>query len=150
MKSWKLKSAAMLVAASCGSGSGSPAVPTATTVGQVITGTVIVQRDLGAVIREGDQCAGIGGFNDIVEGAQVTAKDQAGTILAVGRLGRGVGIKSGRTTLAFYVIWCQLEFTVGPVSKQPFYQVEVGRRSPVTYSHEELASKNWHVDLTLG
>lgn len=85
-------------------------------------------------------CKGNGGYADFRPGMSVAVKDQSSTIIA-----------SGVTVFDHWESGhCRLAFSVANVPDVPFYSIEVGRRGALTYSRDDLASKNWAVVLTLG
>ena len=90
-----------------------------------------------------NDCYGTGGYSDISSGASVTVKDGQGRILATSSLGSGSG-----TILGIAAV-CTFRFKV-VVPDSGFYSVEVGHRGSLDFSRDQLASKGWHVDLTLG
>lgn len=139
---------ALVALAACGRG-GDVLLPPATTVEHHITGTVTV-RDDSTFFRPNDPCTGIGGYRDIAPNAQVTVKDQAGELLAVGNLGAGESVAVGETGSGIPLTHCRFEFGVGPLPDRPFYSVEVSRRGPVSYARADLEATAWHVELTLG
>lgn len=140
---------ALTVLVACG-GSSNTTQTAATKTGRTLAGTITIQKDVGTVFKIGDECKGFGGYEDINDGAQVVVKDQGGKILAVGSVEKGAAIDSGRTTLAFYVVWCRFRFAVPNIPERPFYTVEVAHRGAMTYSRIDLDSKGWNLDLTLG
>jgi hypothetical protein len=86
----------------------------------------------------GFNCAGSGGYGDIVPGAPVTVSDEAGTLLAKSTLNGSVGGQG----------WCALSFAVKDVpSGSRFYRVEVARRGDMSYTEDEARER---VGLTLG
>jgi hypothetical protein len=79
------------------------------------------------------------GFDDIHEGTAVTVRDEAGTTVAIGRLG-APDCASGD---------CVYPFAVDDVpGDSPFYEVEVSHRGGVTFSRDDLRSKG--AELVLG
>ncbi len=88
-------------------------------------------------------CYGTGGYSDIRSGLSVTVKDGQGQILATSSLGPGSGTISGIVGV------CVFKFSI-VVPDTGFYSVEVGHRGSIDYSRTQLASKTWHVDLSLG
>lgn len=75
-----------------------------------------------------DACQGEGGYSDLEIGSTVTVWSGE-TPVAVGQITDGIIVDDG----------CELEWAVPDVSPQyPAYQVEVGHRSPINYTKEEL------------
>jgi hypothetical protein len=142
--------AAMAVLAACGGGGeAAPAaaattVPTTTTiVSHLVTGTFLLRQE-GSTL--GSTCAGRDGFDDIKANSQVTVKDEAGTVLAVGSLGSGTGVVGDKPGS----VYCRWRFSISGVPDRPFYQFETGRRGVVTFSRADMETKGWSVALTLG
>lgn len=86
-------------------------------------------------------CKGASGYDDIAEGASITAKDQAGTIVGATTLGPG---EIAGTTNA-----CSFQFAMD-VTPATFYTFAIGHRGGPTYSTADLDGKGWMVSLTLG
>ncbi len=87
----------------------------------------------------GNSCAGDGGYSDMKVGAQITVRDAAGKIVAVGALDRSQKGKNDSH--------CDLMGTVAAVPDEELLQVEVSHRGNVTYTRADRASG---VVLTLG
>lgn len=93
----------------------------------------------------GQSCRGDGGYGDIREGAQVRVEDAGGAVIGTGSLGDGVGRGTfGRSRK------CGFVFEVENLPKSDFYSIEVTNRGGISYSHEELETRDWEVSLTLG
>jgi hypothetical protein len=45
---------------------------------------------------------------------------------------------------------CIFRFVVSNLPRAKFYKVEVSHRGQLTYSLDDLASKNWQLDLAIG
>lgn len=73
----------------------------------------------------GQSCAGMGGFRDLVEGAQVVVTDKVGETVAIGKLATGT-VRPDRATGAFNV--CEFSFIIADVPELDFYGVEVSHR----------------------
>jgi uncharacterized protein YodC (DUF2158 family) len=73
-------------------------------------------------------------------GTNVTVKNGDGKLLGVTDLSSGVTVGSYRCKFSF-----ELE-----VSKSDFYSFDIGNRDEVSYSKDELESKDWNLELTLG
>jgi hypothetical protein len=105
------------------------------------TNTFAVNGSLELSDTSGDNgdgtCTGSGGYDDISPGAQVTIKDSAGKVVAVGSLGDGVS--SGGA--------CTFNFTVSDVpGGSKIYAVEVSHRGDINFTRSEAED----VSLTLG
>jgi hypothetical protein len=123
-----------------------------------INGTITVEAGDGSEAEIDGECITDGGYSDIRLGAQVTVKDEAGTVIAIGK------VDSGRTTKAatlptFNPETAQIEdqaqaqecsfgfsATGVPEGKQ-FYSVEVARRGEIRYQRDDVARS---LNLTLG
>lgn len=88
-------------------------------------------------------CGGQRGYGDIGPGSRVTVRDGEGEVLASTALGAGTVVGPGYQT-------CRFEFSLADVPGADFYQITVGARDPMTYSADDLRSRGWRVDLTLG
>jgi hypothetical protein len=87
-------------------------------------------------------CHGTGGYSDLNANTQVTVKDADGSIIAVGTL--GAGLRGGPHECDFFG-------TVDNVpDDQDIYQVEVGRRGALSFTHDELEADKWIVFVSLG
>lgn len=105
----------------------------------------------------GSPCSGSGGYGDIDDGAQVTVKDEAGKIIATGRLANGKVLSSDtRSSYRFgsydssTTTKCSWDIEVDRVPKASVYQVEVSHRGELRYSLEEMKAQSWTVAFTLG
>lgn len=137
---------AMAVAlTACGGGdtTKAPAAPSHTLGGSLVLHQVDPTRR-----AAGLPCAGTGGYSDLSTGAQITVKDEAGTIVAIGTLGQGTTVPADLPI--FGGVYCRWDLTAGPIGERPFYTVEVAHRGPLSYSLDDLRAKDWKVDLTLG
>lgn len=81
-------------------------------------------------------CKGVGGYDDIVGGASVTAYNSAGDIIGTSSLGGGVAVGKN----------CMFPFEVTGLEESDFYQVEVSHRGKVTVAKANLD----YVGLSLG
>lgn len=93
----------------------------------------------------GQPCSGLGGYSDMDAGADVTVKDQDGSLIATGSLGPGE-----ISFLEDPFRACAFRFTVNGVPDASFYEVEVGRRGGLTYSKAEMEAQDWTVEASLG
>jgi len=113
-----------------------------------LRGTVTVTDGYGDPV--GEVCANRGAFEDINPGTDITIRDQAGVIVAMGAVGEGVSVRlpMGNPTAAKSDA-CRLSLLVAGIPDAPFYSVEVGRRGGLTYSHAELEAVGWEIALNL-
>ena len=74
--------------------------------------------------EEGDPCSGLGGYDDMDTGTNVTVRDEDGTLLATGSL--EAGILSEVLNDVFFA--CEFSFKVEDVPDAKFYSVEASRR----------------------
>lgn len=87
---------------------------------------------------DGGDCVLAGGYEDIQTGAQVTVKDQDGTVIGLGALDVG-HIQNGK---------CQFGFEVPGVPEgRNFYSIEVSHRGALQYTRATLDQP---LALTLG
>jgi hypothetical protein len=92
-------------------------------------GTLTLKGSNVATGADYTNCEGSDGFDDIVEGAQVTVYDIDTKIVAVGSL--GVGKSDGKAN-------CVFEVTVPGVPRgSKFYQVEISHRGKLQVSEAE-------------
>jgi hypothetical protein len=134
----------VLVLAGCG-GNDAKEQPQATSTTEErhsLSGTFLLNGTEGEEFIEGDakSCSGTGGYEDIVDGAQVTITNESGTVIGTGNLERSENIDAA----------CRFYFTVPNLPIAKFYGIEVSHRGQVRYSHEQLQGENWNVSLDLG
>lgn len=98
----------------------------------------LTSDDLG---KRGDECFGQGGYSDLRGGARVVVADGDGKVLATGSLEPGVQPSAST---------CRFPFEIGSVPPAPFYGIEVGSRSPITFSDAELKGTGYYLGLTIG
>jgi hypothetical protein len=123
-----------------------------------INGTIVVEAgDASEAENDGD-CVTDGGYTDIRLGAQVTVKDEAGNVIALGKVDAGRTTKlqtlptfdpdTALTEDQAKATECSFGFsaTAVPEGKQ-FYAVEIARRGEVRYQRADLSKS---LDLTLG
>lgn len=125
---------------------GSPSTPEPSAL--ALKGTISVPSGLENRTDGGSGCLPTRGYEDVDYGTQVTIKDASGKIIATGEL--GYGTKSGdrvpfNSGSAFP---CAFPFTASVPPGSDFYQIEVSSRGAVTFTSDELTSKD--VALTLG
>ena len=70
----------------------------------------------------------------------MTVKSGSGETIATGELGFGT---SGDSE-------CSFPIEVNDVPNSKYYRIEVSHRGELTYSKEELESRNWNVSFSLG
>lgn len=106
-----------------------------------MVGSMLLEgRGLGnSFIYSDNGCQGIGGYDDIRAGTDVTVYDPAGVIVATGELAARSSVSGGGCTYPFRVD--------GVPSGLEFYSVEVSRRGKVTVDADEATRS---VRLTLG
>jgi hypothetical protein len=94
-----------------------------------------------------------GGYSDLGVGTQVTVRDEANKVLAVGELSRGTtqnwgdAENIGGTVLQLHR--CVYPFSVSAVGPAATYGVEVSHRGQVFYAAADLERLGWHVDLSV-
>ena len=119
---------------------------------RTLSGTMTLGPDHGfksdGTPREGDECWGAYGKDDIRAGAEVTVKDGADNTLAFGRLDPGIvelvvvrGAKNPK--------YCVFSFELTDVPEADFYSIEVGGRGDLSYSYDELEAMGWTVAFEL-
>lgn len=87
---------------------------------------------------------GVGGYDDIGEGADVTLTDQTGEIIASGSLDPGTADSADAAA-------CDFTATLTDVpADRTQYQVSVSHRGQITHSYPEMVSEGWAFTLTLG
>lgn len=149
MRAWRVTALALAIAAAgCGSdGTPEAKAPVTTAVTNTITGTLVLKEEVNEF--SGKPCTGLRGFSDIRQGAQVTVKDEANTLLAVGHLGPGTTYEVRRTQFTAYS-HCQFSFAIPAIPDRPFYQVEVNHRGALSYQRADLEARSWRVDVSIG
>jgi hypothetical protein len=111
---------------------------------QMLRGSItVIDTDFylsSSVETNGSSCYTSGGYSDVNSGTNVSVKNGDGKLLGVTDLSSGVTVGSYRCKFSF-----ELE-----VSKSDFYSFDIGNRDEVSYSKDELESKDWNLELTLG
>lgn len=103
------------------------------------------QTDFGA--KEGQQCAGQKGYDDIRAGTQVKITDASGTVIALGELGAGEARDTWPDLKGTNI--CRFEAMVPGVQKSSgILGVEVGSRGVVNFTPESGSTTS--VTVTLG
>ncbi|WP_377640105.1 hypothetical protein [Oryzobacter terrae] len=83
---------------------------------------------------KGTECKGVGGASDIAEGTQVTIRDATSTIIALGKLPKGVYDGPGTYD-------CMFDIEIPGVPKgHEFYSVAVSDRGELRYTAAEVAA----------
>lgn len=87
-------------------------------------------------------CTGLGGYDDMSEGAQVVVENESGVTLATTTLGAGT----------FDGVDCVFPFQLENVRPAKFYRVQAGResRGAVQYSYADMVRNHWAAHLSLG
>lgn len=147
MRAWRVGVLALALTSSCGGNGGPRVAPTTTVPTHSLSGTLTLKDEVNEF--SGKPCTGSRGYSDIQEGAQVTVKDEANMLLAVGRLGPGTTREARRTQFTAYS-YCQFSFAIPSIPDRPFYQVEVSHRGALSYQRDDLESRSWTVDLSIG
>lgn len=112
-----------------------------------------------------DNCSGTGGYSDFGHGMPVTVRNEDGRTIGtssarnapLGALAERLAINkevpdaqtARRLLRNIEGQGCMVIFEV-EVDESEFYEVEVGRRGEITYSHEDLLESDWYVELSLG
>ena len=96
------------------------------------------------VFHSGNKCHGTGGYDDLQQGASVTVKNEAGSIIATTSLDDGV------SDPAYPTVACDFSFVVPNVPDAKFYTVEVSHRGALTYSKDQLTANGWKVEASIG
>lgn len=149
MKKLAALAALPLALTACSSGSSDATPKSITVAGSVslessIYGGDIVDRDYvhtdnSSEYKAGDRCEGGNGYDDLIEGAQVTVADESGKTLGLGNLDAGKLDDSNH---------CVFAFTVPDVSSEAkFYTVKVSHREGPQYTREQVDKR---VALTIG
>lgn len=117
-------------------GKAAPAAKTMTVSGAI---TLAAENsDAGISSTYEGSCWGIGGYDDIKSGAQVTVRDNTGASVGLGEL-ESSEVWAGET--------CLLKFSVEDVpAGSGIYSVEVSHRGQISFKESEAAD----VQLTLG
>ena len=106
--------------------------------GPRLRGTVTVF----AHVEDTTGCAGVTGFDDIAGGAPVRAADDAGNVLATGRLGPGEMLKDRSG--------CVYAFSLGKLRDDAVVVLAVGNRQGLRLTAAQLSDVDHRVDLRLG
>ena len=89
-----------------------------------------------------DNCRGGRGYEDIREGLLITVWDDASRVMATGRLSSGTRSPTGDT--------CTFSFRIQDITQSTSYTLQTeGRRGP-TFSYDEVVSREWRLELSLG
>lgn len=93
---------------------------------------------VGTEVGDGNACEGMGGYDDIAQGAEVVVRDSQGDRVGVGHLGAGKG--AGESS-------CRFAFSVSDVdSDSKLLSVEITHRGEITFKRAEAGA----VDVSLG
>ena len=114
---------------------------------QTLTGQfILIDSD---ILGDWDSCFGSGGYDDFGAGMDVTVTDGDGKIIATATTENITSTDEDADTAKDADFLCAVKFAT-EVPKVPFYEIEVGSRGDLSYSQEELAAEDWHVQLSLG
>lgn len=140
-------------------GCGGSSSPAKLTIRGTFVLTVTDSTDMSGDITS---CSGTGGYSDFQAGMNVTVKDGKGNIVGVGSAENlssdDLDLESDAApvfklaavdALSKKFTACYLKFTV-PIKKADFYAVSVGKRGELSYSYDDLKSRDFTVGLTLG
>lgn len=107
-----------------------------------LTGQLSLSASAADDLSVGDSCSGENGYDDIQPGAPMTVVDRTGKTLATAALSEGT----------FDGASCVFDFTFHQVPNADEYVVDLANsiRGGQTFSRDELAGDNWHIQLTLG
>jgi hypothetical protein len=130
---------AALVLAACGNGAAKTAATPAThTVSATITLT-----DYRTIRYQhaADNCSGLSGFDDLVQGSPAVLTDENGKTIASTTMANGVA-SDDHTCV----------FTVGfsAVPDASFYGLQVGHRNKISESRADLAAAGWAFHVSIG
>lgn len=135
-----LVAAALLGLTACGGNTVSQVqAPTTFSVNGTIT---LVADSLNSEQAMGGACVTDGGYDDIRTGAQVSVRDEASKVIALGRLDAGhVAEQFTEGALVGYAYKCVFGFTVADVPEgHSIYSVEVSHRGELQYARADLNS----------
>lgn len=98
------------------------------------------------------------GYDDIRQGAEVSVKDEKGTVIGTGVLGKRQTTNADPaedygdlTNEAYFDLDCEFPISVPDVpSDRAFYSLEVARRGEIRSSRQELEANGWKFDISLG
>jgi hypothetical protein len=96
--------------------------------------------DTGTGTSPGAPCVASEGFDDVHEGAQVTVRNENGTLIEGATLSSGVSAGEGICTFSFELL----------VPDAEFYSFELGDRGEVVHSFAEMEAMAWRVAMRLG
>lgn len=92
-------------------------------------------------VQLGGSCTTRGADSDIVEGTDVSVRDDADKVVGSGALAAG--------TLDFTThVVCVFRFSVTGIPDATFYTVEIGSRGKLTFSKDDLDAKHWSIVMT--
>lgn len=125
-----------------------PAAKTTASVGTPtvfrVAGTITVRASNASDDSDGGDCYATDGYDDIRSGAQVTVKDETGTVIALGSVDPGHVLESS----SYGAMTCIFGFHAGDVPEnKAFYTIEVSHRGELRYTRGDLAQA---LTLTLG
>lgn len=124
----------------------SPAV--AATTGQTYTLTVMIGvlgTTSNTMVSADGACMGYGAYSDLTDAFVITVRDGTGNVIGTGQVSETSGSRSGASSTV-----CVLKVVINDLPDTAFYTLEMGKRGSPTYSFEDLASKRWIVNVTVG
>lgn len=149
----KIVAASILAAALVGlTACGSPTAVAEKPTPFKVTGSMTVEAGDGSDGTMGGECVTDGGYSDISVGTQVTVKDAAGKVLALGSLGAGrttdnkqaMGAWNEQTSSFESVVkasTCTFYFSVENVLEgESIYSIEVAHRGELRYNRADLGT----------
>lgn len=133
---------ATLIACGGGEDEATPsASPEPTEDTHIVSGSIVLTGS--GASSYSDSCSGKGGYDDIEEGASVTAFDGEGRIVGTTRL------KAGKVLGEGLFPDCIFGFRI-EVKTADFYTFQISHRDGPAFSYAELVEEDWTVQLTLG
>jgi hypothetical protein len=119
-----------------------------------LSGVLAVTGRSGSYVGGDEECVAgtsseYNGYDDIEVGAAVTVWNEKDTVIATSRLDAPTFEALGTSDFDRDYGTCTFPFTV-EVPKAEFYAIEISHRGKLTFSYQELVSKNWRVETSLG
>lgn len=96
-------------------------------------------------------CRGAGGYSDFGPGMDVTIRNGDGAIVATAST---EALQSDAEEVLSELLYgddaCVVVWEAEVPDDEAFYEIEIGRRGSLSYSHAELTENDWHVTTSLG